>query len=112
MNLERRNKQRIQFDEPVEYQLKDPRFFGGCLSSDLSETGVKIFLNDFMPLHSELVLRLPLLDGKVVDCMGRIVWIEKLAHMDRFQAGIEFEDIDSLGQSQSEIGKIVQSKNI
>ncbi|MDO8581168.1 MAG: PilZ domain-containing protein [Candidatus Omnitrophota bacterium] len=91
---DRRNNQRINFREPVQYQGKDLCFFGGTLSYDLSEGGIRLSLPDFIPLDTEIFLKIPLDREKVVDRTGRVVWVQKVLSMDRYQAGIRFERLD------------------
>ncbi len=88
---ERRQFSRIRLDEPVRYQLKDPTQFGGCLSCDIGAGGIRISVNDFIPLNTELALQVHLSSKRVVDRKGRVVWVEKFRFADRYQAGVEFD---------------------
>jgi len=88
---ERRQFNRVMLDEPVRYQLKDPAQFGGCISCDIGKGGIRININDFIPLNTELALEVQLSSEQIVDRRGKVVWVEKLRFSDRYQAGIEFE---------------------
>jgi len=66
------------------------------LSGDLSKGGVRVRVDDFIPLDTELTLRIWLNDEEVVECAGRIVWIEKARFGDSYQAGLEFAGNDSV----------------
>ena len=108
---ERRIFNRVECRKPVGFRLKDPSIFGGCLSSDISEGGIKVNLNEFVPLDTEFILEVKIATQEIVDCVARVVWIEKLAFMDRYQAGLEFknERID-LG-SKKKIHMLMQASN-
>ncbi|MFH1360533.1 MAG: PilZ domain-containing protein [Candidatus Omnitrophota bacterium] len=89
--LEKRRFKRVRYQEPVHYQFKEQGKFGGCLASDLSEGGIKISMNDFVPLHTEIAMRLKLQDvPHVVDLTGRVAWVQQVPYSDRYRAGVEF----------------------
>jgi len=103
---ERRIAKRIILTEPVRYQLKDPRHFGGGLSCDISEGGVRITLSEFVPLGSEFSLQINLANGRMIEGLARVVWIQKSSIMDRYEAGLEFLDPS---ESNSEISRYIES---
>ena len=107
---EKRLFRRVSCSQPVHFQFKDPAQFGGCLSRDLSEGGIQITSNDFVPLGSELVLQIQLATEKAVECVGRVVWVRGLPLMDRYQAGLEFLQSGFLWDSRKEIRGLVQSR--
>ena len=74
---ERRSFYRVHSAQPVRFQLKDPKQFGGCLSCDLSQGGIRVQLSDFIPLNSEMTLQIQLSDESVVDYPCRVAWVEK-----------------------------------
>ena len=96
---------RFAHAEPVQFQFKDPNQFGGCLSRDLSEGGIRIRLNDFVPLETELMLKIRLADGNTVECSGRVVWIEKARFGEYYHAGLEFAG----NESAKSLQKIIHS---
>jgi c-di-GMP-binding flagellar brake protein YcgR len=100
---EKRNFHRFDSTQPVRYQLKDPTQFGGSLSCDLSEGGIRLHLSDFIPLNTELTLTLQLADQSIVECPCRVAWVEKNRFSDRYQAGLEFVEADSMLDSQRKI---------
>lgn len=108
----RRQYRRIKFSEPVQFQLKDPKYFGGCLSADISEGGIRINLNDFVPLNTEVSLQVQVDKYKVVDCAGQVVWIEKAPYADSYRAGVQFASDKTLVSSQKEIHRIVESQYV
>ena len=100
---EKRRFVRITFKQPVQFQWKDPVPLGGSLSFDLSEGGIRIRLNDFIPLAAELPLQIQLAIEQAVDCIGRVVWIRKVPSSDSYHAGLEFIETESLGRVKEKI---------
>jgi c-di-GMP-binding flagellar brake protein YcgR len=107
---ERRRFHRLRHAQPVRFQFKDPSRFGGCLSCDLSEGGIRVHLNDFVPLYTELTVQIRLADESIVDCTGRVVWIEKDRFGDYYRAGLEFAGGGSIVLSQRKIHRFLSSQ--
>ena len=92
---ERRISKRFSLREPVQFQFLEAGPFTGGMSQDISETGIKIRLNDFLPLGTALTLHIQVTAQKSIECTGRVVWVQKLPHMENYQAGVHFVGIDS-----------------
>lgn len=88
----RRHYRRVECRNSVRFKLKGSAEPSGCLAQDISDGGIKINLNDFVPLNSEINVEVQLAAQRIVDCVAKIVWIEKMPFMDRYQAGLEFDD--------------------
>lgn len=100
---ERRHFHRFRHVKPVQFRFKDPGKFGGCLSYDLSEGGIRVHLNDFVPLHTELTIQVQLADESIVKCASHIAWVEKNRFGEYYQAGLEFAKDGSARDSQRKI---------
>ena len=100
---ERRSFHRFHCAQPIRFQLKDPNQFGGSLSCDLSKGGIRVHLGDFIPLKTELTLQIQLADESIVECPCRVAWVEKNRFSDRYQAGLEFVEADSMLDSRRKI---------
>ena len=100
---DKRQFRRMTHSEPVQYQLKDPGQFGGCVSKDLSGGGVRILLNDFVPLNEELYLKIRLAGDSIIECMGRVAWVEKSRFEDTYQVGLDFSQDESRLSNQKKI---------
>ena len=100
---ERRQFHRVRRAQPVQFQLKDPSQYGGCLSCDLSQGGIRVQFNDFVPLKTEMTLQIQLSDESIVDCPCRVAWVEKSRFGDRYQVGLEFAQGESILDSQRKI---------
>ena len=107
---ERRQFHRVYRAQAVRFQLKDPSQFGGCLSCDLSQGGIRVQLNEFVPLGTEMTLQIQLSDESVVDCPCRVAWVEKNRFGDRYQAGLEFSQGESILNSQRKIHGFLSSQ--
>jgi len=106
---ERRTLQRIKFVEPVQFQRSGPSSFDGCVAADISEGGIRLNLNDFVPLKTELSMQVHLSDNSVVNCFGMVIWIRKFPFADRYQAGIEFSPGDTIVESKNEIHEYISA---
>ncbi len=107
---EKRVEPRVSFDESVQFQFKDPQKFGGCLACDISESGIRVYVNDFIPLNTELMLQMQLPSKNMVDCVGRVVWVTEVPYSSRYQAGLEFVNNEASHETKKEIGQYIQSQ--
>lgn len=99
--IEKRRFRRVRFADPINYHSKDVSDFGGCLACDISEGGVKINFNDFIPINTEMVLQMKLSSiPKVVNVTGRVVWLQQIPYSDRYQVGLQFNETDPIAQEE------------
>ena len=106
--VEKRKTIRAKFSDAINYQFKDTNDFGGCLAYDISEGGIKIAFNDFVPVNTEMILQMKLRNiPKVIDVTGRVVWAQRIPFSDRYQVGLQFTKTDPI--SQGEIRSYVRS---
>ena len=87
---EKRRYSRIELRQPVQFQSTNYALERGSLSCDLSEGGVRVDTYDFLPLGTELTLHIRLAVEKIVEYVGRVVWVRKFPFADRYQVGLEF----------------------
>lgn len=106
---ERRLARRITFKDAVRYQLKDPAHFGGTVAYDLSESGLRMRLTEFLPLGTEVIVDIKLRNSQVVECRGRIVWISQIPYSDQYQAGVEFADPEIILTEKHKIREMVEA---
>jgi len=101
VQAEKRKSRRARYTEPVSFQLKDPHHFGGCLGRDLSEGGIRVDFNEFIPLNTEMVLQLKLGSiSKVVDVTGRVAWLQRVPYSDRYAVGLQFTKADPVSHEE------------
>jgi c-di-GMP-binding flagellar brake protein YcgR len=87
---EKRRYSRIELRQPIQFQSTNCALEGGSLSCDLSEGGVRVDMYDFLPLGTELTMRICLAVEKIVEYVGRVVWVRKYPFADRYRVGLEF----------------------
>ncbi len=110
---ERRRFQRISFREAVQFSLEARHGFGGCLAQDISEGGLKIHFEDFVPINKDISFKLRLgtkPGARIIDVMGKVVWIAMTPYSDRYQLGIQFSPTDSYVHAQQEIYEYVTTQ--
>ena len=104
----RRASKRVSFRDPVQFEEKDLHFEGGSVGLDISETGIRMRFNDFVPIGTKLNLLIHL-EGKTVECVGRIMWVKKYPYSDNYQAGLSFESPENLVDSRVKIHQYIES---
>lgn len=91
---ERRRYKRIPFKEAVHFDLSQVEniqsIYGGCLSCDLSEGGIRLYFNEFLPKKSPVQVDFVLKNDEVVNIGSQVVWIQKIPHAEYYQVGLEF----------------------
>ena len=106
---ERRRVKRLVSQEPVQFEWKESAQTGGTVAFDIGSGGIRLNFYDFVPLNTQLTLRIHLSTESIVECLGRVVWIERLRHMERYQAGVQFLDIEENFLSRQAIDQFVNS---
>lgn len=103
----KRRHARIPFVEAVQYQTRDTEVHEGTLACDLSRGGIRMNTNDFIPIGSEIVVKIRLAGQiQLVDVMAQVVWIRVIPYSERFQIGLEF--IDGKIDRMARIGQYVE----
>jgi len=108
--IEKRQFKRAVFREAVQYQAREASDYGGCLAHDVSEGGIRINSNDFIPLDTEVSLSIRLHSDHVAELAARVVWIQKLPYAERYQVGLEFVHGSSNMESKEDIRNYIQSQ--
>jgi Tfp pilus assembly protein PilZ len=109
---EKRKATRVKFQEALDFHWKNTPLMGGCLACDLSEGGIRINFNEFVPLDTEIELTIKLKDqATVITLLGKVVWVKQVPFSDRYQIGLEFagNDLDSATESSQEIHQYINS---
>ena len=90
MDTNNRQYPRFPFRESVAYQTGDAPS-SGSLAGDISEGGVRLTVNEFIPLNTVISLNIRLSDpARVVPAQGRVVWVREDPDGERFDVGIQF----------------------
>ena len=94
---ERRGARRIACNAPTTAEPITATGLGPIshmLAQDLSETGLRTSSPDFVPVGTRLLISLQCLeDAEPLRTVGVVVWIEELAHQERWHLGIIFSDL-------------------
>jgi Tfp pilus assembly protein PilZ len=103
---------RTRLSDSVLYQLNDLGEQIGSLSADISEGGLRIKVNDFIPLGREIRLQIKISSSQTIVCSGKVVWVQKERYSDRYQAGISFESPEyNFGEGREQVRKYVNRIN-
>jgi len=63
----------------------------GSLSGDISEGGLRLSVQEFIPLNTIVRLNIHVSDSaRVLPAQGRVVWVREVPQSDRYDVGIEF----------------------
>jgi hypothetical protein len=87
---DKRRFRRIPFKEPVQFRIKEQAESAGCIAFDLSERGIRLTNQDFIPIRKEVTLTLQMDSGLQFDVQGQVVWIQRVPHSEYYQLGLEF----------------------
>lgn len=95
--LNRRKYPRINFHTSVVYQEKGDNKINYSLTKDLSEGGMGLILDRFIPKDSEIILEFNLgVKSTPIRTKAKIVWIQKFPYSERYRAGLEFKNMEPL----------------
>ncbi len=92
LNIMMNNRQhpRFPFRESVGYQMGESPLTGS-LSGDISEGGLRLSIQKFIPLNTIVRLQIHVSDpARVLRAQGRVVWVREVPQSDRYDVGIEF----------------------
>ena len=108
-NAERRQFERVRYAEPVGIHFVRPDKFGGCLSADLSEGGLRLKVTDYIAPGTELAVKIELDSFKVIELTGTVAWAEKDRFNERYQIGLKFEEQDSRALVREKIHRFIET---
>ncbi|MBI3318458.1 MAG: PilZ domain-containing protein [Candidatus Omnitrophica bacterium] len=94
--IERRRLPRLSVSAPVQFRnvLKPNEPFSGCLTQDLSASGVRLTSSAFLPKEERLVLLLHLPGVlKAVRMIGRVAWLRRHRFAESYDCGLQFIEI-------------------
>ncbi|MBM3252356.1 MAG: PilZ domain-containing protein [Candidatus Omnitrophica bacterium] len=92
---EKRTSERKNIYASVRYQLKSSQAFGATSSCDISEGGLRLNFERFVPNNTEFLLQMNLpAMPKIVNALGKVVWANRIPHSDRYQLGLKFIEIE------------------
>lgn len=90
---EKRRVNRIKSSLELYYELRPEGRYGNCLTYEISEGGLRMVTDSFMPRLSRVMLRLSLDPHKVIDVVGKVAWAQRVPNSYRYQVGLEFVEV-------------------
>ncbi|MDP2653892.1 MAG: PilZ domain-containing protein [Candidatus Omnitrophota bacterium] len=108
VNEDKRRYQRVSFREPVLVSILPETASHGHLSCDLSEGGLRMYFDDFVPLESRVAVSVPVDVDRKVNVLGRVAWIQRVPHAETYQVGVEFSARPDDVIARNEIRKYIQ----
>ncbi len=99
---------RVPFKRPLRFHTAASESFCDQMAQDLSQGGVRFMASEFLPINSQVTVRIQLEDRtKVLDVEGRVVWVRYNPMAENYQIGLEF--INEADFQRGTIGKFVRS---
>lgn len=93
-NKDKRVSRRKIVSASVRYEMKSTREFGSALACDISEGGLRLNFNKFIPSNTDFLLQLNLPSAaKVINAVGKVMWAQRIPHSERYQLGISFKEM-------------------
>ena len=92
--LERRRYVRIPENSQITYRVLPDIKTKGFLTKDISQGGIRFLIHEFMPVNSNLQIRLALQKISFsFEAFVKVIWIKKEARGERYEIGVEFMNI-------------------
>ncbi len=91
---DKRKNPRIGVSFPLECKSLPSRNYFYTVSKDLSLSGTRILINEFMPRENLLKIHINLID-KVLDLKAKVIWCNKEKLAERYSIGVEFVEISA-----------------
>ena len=96
---EKRKNPRIDVSFPLECKNLPSRNYFYTVSKDLSLSGTRILINEFIPKDNLLKIHINLID-KVLDLKAKVVWCNKERVSERYSIGVEFVEINDADKDE------------
>ena len=92
--MDKRQYSRFSFRKSVEYQTREEGMPSGSLSDDISKSGVRIRVQEFIPLRTVLTLKIHMTEpARTVPVKGEVVWVREVPYSEVYDIGIRFTEI-------------------
>ena len=90
---EKRRYSRVKLKSPLHFNIRGKGDFNDTVAEDISSGGICFTNNKYIAPLTNLMLEVKVL-SRVLYPIGKIVWVNPLAHSDRFRMGAEFVELD------------------
>jgi hypothetical protein len=96
---EQRRFPRVAFRRPVRFRPEDDLLFSSNLAKDISQGGLRFNSGTFFPVGRILKLQIKMgQEERILDVLGKVVWVKYLPSLDMYQLGAEFAGDSSYTQ--------------
>lgn len=92
---EKRKDFRLKSSLPIHYDSSSDAASGSTLTHDISEGGVSMLSEEFIPRLSRMSMQINLMPNKLVAATGEVKWAQRIAHSYRYQVGLEFKEMSN-----------------
>lgn len=89
---EKRQFARVKNSLPIYYESIVTGSHGNGLTCDLSENGVRISVEEFIPVATLMSLKISLKPDTLVELNAHVRWSQRVAYSSRYQLGLRFAD--------------------
>ncbi len=90
---EKRRFPRIRLKAPLRYQIRGKHEFDNSLTDDISLGGISFTNEEYIPPATNLMMEISIF-SRLLDPIGKVAWINPIAHSNRYRLGIEFVELD------------------
>jgi len=91
---ELRRFKRVAFSGAVQYRTTPWGESKGCLACDFSIGGIRLRVDDFIALNTDLFMDVALPTRNAFQVSGRVAWVQRVPHSESYQVGVEFRPPD------------------
>ncbi len=90
---EKRRYSRVKLKSPLHINIRGKGDFSDTVSEDISAGGICFINNQYIAPLTNLMLEVKVL-SRILNPIGRIVWVNTIPHSDRYRMGAEFIELD------------------
>ncbi|MCM8800821.1 MAG: PilZ domain-containing protein [Candidatus Omnitrophica bacterium] len=90
---ERRRFLRVNFKQPLRYQVLGLGVLKNTITEDISLGGIGFINEEFIPTGTVIKLGFNVFLS-YIEVLGKIVWVQLVPYSDRYRFGVEFRNLD------------------
>ena len=99
VGTEQRKFPRTPFQRAIRFKPKDGALFISHSAQDISQGGIRINSESFVPLGTILTLQIKMADeAPLLEMHAKVVWVKYVSHLEMYQLGLEFSGDSSYGR--------------
>lgn len=98
--VERRKDARLSKGLPFHYELRDQQKYGDGLTRDISEGGLSMISEEYIPQASQMSVRINLAPDHPIEVGGEVRWAWRMPHSYHYEVGLAFTDVSSAARRE------------